>query len=144
MDCMTSEQRSKNMKAIKSHDTKIEVRLRKALWHQGIRYRKNFKVCSCKADIVLTKYKIAIFCDGDFWHGKDCDEKVFHTNKKFWSEKIKRNMERDLEATIALRDAGWQVLRFWEKDIKKSIGECVKEVIETLDRINKSKETVLK
>ena len=95
-------------------------------------------------DIAITKYKVAIFCDGDFWHGKDFDEKVFHTNKKFWSEKIKRNMERDLEATIALRDAGWQVLRFWEKDIKKSIGECVKEVIDTLDRINKSKETVLK
>ena len=141
---MTSEQRSKNMKAIKSHDTKIEVRLRKALWHQGIRYRKNFKVFSCKPDIVLTKYKIAIFCDGDFWHGKDFDEKRFHTNKKFWSEKIKRNIERDLEATIALRDEGWQVLRFWEKDIKKSVGECVKEVIDTLDRINKSKETVLK
>ena len=70
---MTKEQRSKNMRAIKSHDTKIEVILRKALWNKGIRYRKNFKVCSCKPDIVLTKYKIAIFCDGDFWHGK-CSE----------------------------------------------------------------------
>ncbi len=69
MDCMTTEQRSKNMRAIKSQDTKIEVILRKALWSQGIRYRKNFKVCSCKPDIVLTKYKIAIFCDGDFPNG---------------------------------------------------------------------------
>ena len=71
MDCMSAEQRSKNMKAIKSHDTKIEVILRKALWAKGIRYRKNFKVCSCKPDIVLTKYKIAIFCDSEFFHGKD-------------------------------------------------------------------------
>lgn len=66
MDCMTVEQRSKNMKAIKSHDTKIEVILRKALWTQGIRYRKNFKVCSCKPDIVLTKYKIAIFISSSY------------------------------------------------------------------------------
>ena len=144
MDCMTPEQRHKAMVSNRSKDTSIEVKLRKALWHCGVRYRKNYKLLNYNVDIAITKYKVAIFCDGDFWHGKDFNEKVFHTNKKFWSEKIKRNMERDLEATIALRDAGWQVLRFWEKDIKKSVGECVKEVIETLDRINKSKETVLK
>ena len=141
---MTPEQRHKAMVSNRSKDTSIEVKLRKALWHCGVRYRKNYKLLNYNVDIAITKYKVAIFCDGDFWHGKDFNEKVFHTNKKFWSEKIKRNMERDLEATIALRDAGWQVLRFWEKDIKKSIGECVKEVIDTLDRINKSKETVLK
>lgn len=144
MDCMTPEQRHKAMVSNRSKDTSIEVKLRKALWHYGIRYRKNYKLLNYNVDIAITKCKVAIFCDGDFWHGKDFNEKVFHTNKKFWSEKIKRNMERDLEATIALRDAGWQVLRFWERDIKKSVGECVKEVIDTLDRINKSKETVLK
>lgn len=144
MDCMTPEQRHKAMVSNRSKDTSIEVKLRKALWHCGVRYRKNYKLLNYNVDIAITKYKVAIFCDGDFWHGKDFNEKVFHTNKKFWSEKIKRNMERDLEATIALRDAGWRVLRFWEKDIKKSVGECVKEVIDTLDRINKSKETVLK
>ena len=79
------------MKAVKSVDTKIEVKLRLALWHQGIRYRKNFKIYSCKPDIVLTKYKIAIFCDGDFWHGKE-DPNIVKHNKKFWVEKIKRNM----------------------------------------------------
>ena len=129
MDCMTSEQRSKNMKAIKSHDTKIEVLLRKSLWHQGIRYRKNFKVCSCKPDIVLTKYKIAIFCDGDFWHGKTTEKYTIKTHANYWNEKIKRNVERDLENTIELRDNGWTVLRFWESDIKKNIDMCVETVM---------------
>ncbi len=129
MDCMTSEQRSKNMKAIKSQDTTIEVRLRKALWHQGIRYRKNFKVCSCKVDIVLTKYKIAIFCDGDFWHGKTTEKYTVKTHSNYWNEKIKRNIERDLENTIELRDNGWTVLRFWESDIKKNLDMCVETVL---------------
>lgn len=93
MDHITKEQRSKNMRAIKSKDTKIEVTLRKALWHKGIRYRKNFKICSCHPDIVMTKYKIAIFCDGDFWHGKEREYSI-KTNIKYWNEKIKRNKER--------------------------------------------------
>lgn len=134
MDCMTKEQRSKNMRAIKSKDTKIEVLLRKTLWHQGIRYRKNFKVCSCHPDIVITKYKIAIFCDDDFWHGKESKYTV-KTNAKFWNEKIKRNIERDLDNTIELRDNGWIVLRFWESDIKKDIKKCVDEIIASIDTI---------
>ena len=129
MDCMTTEQRSKNMRAIKSQDTKIEVIFRKALWAQGIRYRKNFKVCSCKPDIVLTKYKIAIFCDGDFWHGKTIEKYTVKTNSNYWNEKIKRNIERDLENTITLRDNGWTVLRFWESDIKKNLDMCVETVM---------------
>lgn len=130
MDCMTKEQRSKNMKAIKSQDTKIEVRLRKALWHQGVRYRKNFKVCSCKPDIVLTKYKIAIFCDGDFWHGND--KYTVKNNAKFWNEKIKTNVERDLRNTIELRDNGWTVLRFWGTEIEKNLDNCVGEILNTI------------
>ena len=131
MDCMTSEQRSKNMKAIKSHDTKIEVILRKALWHRGIRYRKNFKVCSCKPDIVLTKYKIAIFCDGDFWHGND--KYTVKNNAKFWNEKIKTNVERDLRNTIELRDNGWTVLRFWGTEIKKNLDNCITEISKAIE-----------
>ena len=119
------------MKAVKSVDTKIEVKLRLALWHQGIRYRKNFKIYSCKPDIVLTKYKIAIFCDGDFWHGKE-DPNIVKHNKKFWVEKIKRNMERDLENTIELRDNGWVVLRFWESDIEKNLTEYVDVIIKEI------------
>lgn len=128
MDCLTSEQRHRNMVAIKSKDTKIELLLRKALWHKGIRYRKNFKIHNCRPDIVIIKYKIAIFCDGDFWHGKTFERYEVKTNAKFWHEKIKRNVERDLENTIELRDNGWTVLRFWETDIKKNLDMCVKVV----------------
>jgi DNA mismatch endonuclease (patch repair protein) len=68
-------QRSRNMGCIKSQNTSIEKMLRKALWHEGIRYRKNFKTLPGKPDIVITKYKIVIFCDGEFWHGKDWNNK---------------------------------------------------------------------
>lgn len=129
----TPEQRSKNMKAIKSHDTKIEIILRKALWKRGIHYRKNFKIFSCHPDIVLTKYKIAIFCDGDFWHGKVLENRSIKSNAKYWNEKIKRNMERDFENTIELRDNGWIVLRFWETDIKKNLNKCIEEIIKNIE-----------
>ena len=134
MKLQTTPQRSKNMKAVKSHDTKIELILRKALWHQGIRYRKNFKIYSCKPDIVITKYKIAIFCDGDFWHGKE-DPNIVKTHKNFWTEKIKRNIERDLENTIELRDNGWIVLRFWESDIEKDINICLNTILSTINNL---------
>ncbi len=128
MDTLTKEQRSKTMRAIKSSDTSIEVLLRKSLWAEGIRYKKNYsKLLGCP-DIVITKYKIVIFCDGDFWHGKDFNENRISTNKKFWDEKIRRNQERDLEITLALRDQGWTVLRFWEKDIINNITKCVNEI----------------
>lgn len=87
MDKLTKEQRHKNMQAIRSRDTKIEILLRKALWHEGIRYRKNYKVCSCHPDIVITKYKIAVFCDGEFWHGKSLERYDVATNVKYWHEK---------------------------------------------------------
>lgn len=132
MDNLTPLQRHKNMQAIHNKNTKIEIILRKALWHKGIRYRKNYKILSCNVDIVLTKYKIAIFCDGDFWHGKDFADSVIGTNTKFWHEKIKGNIERDLENTIKLRDNGWLVLRFWEIDIIKRLPYCIAEIERSL------------
>lgn len=134
MDNLTKEQRHRNMQAIHSKNTKIEVSLRLALWHKGIRYRKNYKVFDCRPDIVLTKYKIAIFCDGDFWHGKTFERYDVTTNVKYWHDKIRRNMERDLENTIELRDNGWTVLRFWETDIKKHLDDCVAEVLRNVER----------
>lgn len=130
MDKITKSQRSAIMRAVKSKDTKIEVILRKALWHHGIRYRKNYKICNCKPDIVITKYKIAIFCDGDFWHGHEGHANLnFKTNMKYWNKKISRNIERDLENTITLRDDGWIVLRFWESDINNKLNLCINEVL---------------
>lgn len=136
MDVLTKEQRRKNMQHIRSKDTKIEVQLRKALWHKGYRYRKNCKDIVGKPDIVLTKYKIAIFCDGEFFHGKDWEvlkprlEKS--DNGEFWISKISRNCERDDEVNKRLLFEGWTVIRFWGDDIKKHVDECVKVVEETI------------
>lgn len=129
MKLETTVKRSKIMKSIKGSNTRIEVRLRKALWHKGVRYRKNLKVFDCHPDIVITKYKIAVFCDGNFWHGKDLQKRPIKHNSSYWNEKIRRNVERDLENTIELRDNGWIVLRFWEDDIQKNLPNCVGDVL---------------
>lgn len=129
MQLETTIKRSKIMKSIKGSDTGIEVRLRKALWHKGIRYRKNFKVFDCHPDIVITKYKIAVFCDGIFWHGKELQKRPIKHNSSYWNEKIRRNVERDLENTIELRDNGWIVLRFWEDDIQNNLPNCIDDVL---------------
>ena len=136
MDTLTKEQRSKNMRNIKSKDTSIEMLLRKTLWHKGYRYRKNYKKLPGKPDIALTKYKIAIFCDSEFFHGKDWEvlkprlEKG--DNSEYWVRKISRNRERDDEINKQLLFAGWTVIRFWGKDIKRKTDECVKVIEETI------------
>ena len=136
MDNLTKAQRHKNMKHIKSSNTKIEVLLRKELWKRGYRYRKNYKGLPGKPDIVLTKYKIAIFCDSEFFHGKDWEvlkprlEKG--DNSQYWINKIARNRERDEEVNKKLLLMGWTVIRFWGRDIKKNTDECIKMVEEII------------
>ena len=128
MDDMTKEQRRHNMQQIRSIDTKPEVRLRKALWHLGIRYRKNYTALPGKPDIVLTKQKIAIFVDGDFWHARNHQEhpgEQVASNKEDWTKKLTRNVERDKEINDALTEQGWLVLRFWENDIKKDLPHVI-------------------
>lgn len=114
------------MSRIRSKDTKAEVLLRKALYHEGYRYRKNYKELPGKPDIVLTKYKLCIFCDGEFFHGKDFDiKKPVDENHEYWDKKIRRNMERDREVNTQLEELGWRVLRFWNKDIAKDPDKCL-------------------
>ena len=137
MDRLTPDQRRKAMQSNHGKDTKIEILLRKALWHNGVRYRKNYKLFSCTPDIVITKHKIAIFCDGDFWHGKNFVEGKIATHTKYWDEKIQRNIERDLENTLLLRDNGWIVIRFWETDIKNDLASCVANVLEIVSDRNR-------
>lgn len=133
---MTTEQRRRNMQSIRGKDTKIEVLLRKELWSKGYRYRKNYKKLPGKPDIALTKYKIAVFCDGEFFHGKDWDllEARLKSGKNpdFWIEKVKRNMARDDEVNKSLVAAGWTVVRFWGEDIKKDINGCVRAIEEII------------
>lgn len=136
MDVLTKEQRRKNMQRIKGKNTSIEVKLCKALWQKGYHYRKNYKELPGSPDIVLTKYKIAIFCDGEFFHGKDWDKLKARLEKgergEYWIKKITRNMERDEEVNKQLIFRGWTVLRFWEDEIKKNTDECVKAVEEAV------------
>lgn len=136
MDNLTPQQRQKNMKRIKCKDTAIELALRKALWERGHRYRKNYKGLPGHPDIVFTKYKIAIFCDGEFFHGKNWEEMKVSlqksNNSEYWIRKISRNIERDEEVNKQLRNLGWSVLRFWGQDIKKDLNGCIKTIEEQI------------
>ena len=129
-DVLTPEQRRKNMQHIKSTNTKIEILLRKALWEKGYRYRKNYKVLPGKPDIVLTKYKIAIFCDSEFFHGKDWIQLKLRlknsNNSEFWIKKISKNRERDDEINKKLSFMGWTVIRFWGMILKKTLMNALK------------------
>lgn len=135
-DILTSEQRKKCMSHIRSKDTKPELLLRKTLWHKGYRYRKNWKALRGTPDIVITKYHIAIFCDSEFFHGKDWPElekRIMRgSNSEFWYGKITRNMARDAEVNRDLYGAGWTVLRFWGQDIQKHLDECVRTIDEAV------------
>lgn len=136
MDKLTKEQRHRNMSNIKNKDTAIEVKLRKELWKKGYRYRKNDDRLPGKPDIVLTKYKIAIFCDSEFFHGKDWEvlkpQLQRGKNAEFWIKKISRNKERDDEINKQLLFMGWTVVRFWGKDINKNLDECIKVIEENI------------
>ena len=136
MDRLTEEQRHRNMSNIKNKDTSIELKLRKALWKKGYRYRKNYNKLPGKPDIVLTKYRIAIFCDSEFFHGKDWEKLKLQLekgkNSEFWINKISKNIERDEKIEKELNFMGWTVLRFWGKDINKNVDECVKAVEEKI------------
>ena len=121
---------SYNMSRIKCKDTAIEVLLRKELWQRGLRYRKNSKKVFGKPDIVFISKKIAVFCDSEFWHGYDWENRKhdFKKNQDFWIPKIERNIQRDCEVNEHLQSEGWLVLRFWGKDLKKNLSACADEI----------------
>ncbi|AWA29390.1 very short patch repair endonuclease [Flavobacterium magnum] len=141
MDKSSKDKRSKIMRAIKSKDTKSEVLLAKALWKRGHRYRKHNKSIFGTPDLSFKKYKIAIFVDSEFFHGKHWDivEKRPKANAEFWQKKIERNMQRDDEVNVFLIQSGWTVLRFWSDDIRKNLYTTVrtieKHIAEIHDRI---------
>jgi len=129
MDCFTPEQRSKNMRAIKSTATKAELTLAKALWNLGYRYRKNNKTVFGKPDLTFKQLKIAVFVDSEFFHGKDWEtRKKPGTNPEYWIKKIERNMHRDIEVNAYLESQNWKILRFWTKEIQKNLDSCILEI----------------
>ena len=136
MDKLTPAQRRKNMQHVKNKDSKIEVALRRALWKAGLRYRKNVrKVFGCP-DIAFLRLKIAVFCDSEFWHGYDWENRKhdFKSRQEFWIPKIERNIARDKEVTEKLTADGWTVIRFFGKEIKNNIENCVKIVADAVKK----------
>ena len=137
-DIHTPQQRSKNMAAIRSKDTKPEMIVRRGLWKRGFRFRLNHKRLPGHPDLVLRKYRTCIFVNGCFWHGHNADMdllesseccKIPKTNRDFWVSKIQRNKERDREELQALASMGWHCIIVWECELKPLKRE------ETLDSI---------
>lgn len=135
-DKLSKEQRRRNMQAIKSSNSGIEKALRKALWAKGYRYRINYRALEGKPDIVFTRRRVAIFCDSEFWHGYDWDNKKhqIHSNTDFWIGKIESNIRRDDIVSDNLRAEGWTVLRFWGEHIKRDLSSCVETVEGALEQ----------
>ena len=125
-DVHTKEQRSKNMKAIRSQ-SKLENRVSKALWKKGFRFRKNSKLYG-KPDISIKKYKIVIFIDSCFWHFCPEHGRMPTSNNEFWYKKLKRNQERDFEVTNFYISNGWNILRVWEHDFKNNFDGALDEI----------------
>lgn len=131
MDNLTKEQRHKNMSHIRSRDTGPELMLRRALWKVGVRYRKNDPRLPGRPDIVIFRGRIAIFVDGDFFHGRDMEKisRDLKSRREYWLPKIRRNKERDEEVNDLLTEDGWLVLRFWESRIRRELDAVVHEIL---------------
>ena len=131
----TNSRRSALMGKIKGSNTISENVLRKALWGLSIRYRKNDPRLPGKPDIVIPRAKLVIFIDGEFWHGYNWIEKKekIKSNREFWIPKIERNMQRDKSNTNALLQNGWNVLRFWDHEVKNEFGACLRKILSFID-----------
>ena len=127
----------KRMAKVKLKNGKAEQILAKQLWHLGFRYRKNDKRLPGSPDIAIGKYRIAIFVDGEFWHGKDWDRRKprLRRNREYWIEKIEENMARDLRVDRRLREIDWIPLRFWSGEVLKDTESCISDILGTIVEI---------
>lgn len=135
----TTKYRSKMMSKIRSTGGKAETILGKAIWHKGIRYFRNYKKLPGKPDLAITKYKVAVFVDGEYWHGYNFDEiksgKRVHRNRDYWLHKISYNMDHDKKVNAALKSQGWTVLRFWERhQVLKDLDGCVDQIVSAVNK----------
>jgi DNA mismatch endonuclease (patch repair protein) len=123
--------------ASRKQDSKCEVVLRRLLWRKGCRFLKNVQTLPGKPDIVFPRARLAVFCDGDFWHGRDWQNRRARLqrghNASYWVAKIRRNRDRDWLNMHRLLEDGWTVLRFWEKDILSSPEAIAHSIVEILD-----------
>ncbi len=134
MDVLTPEQRRRCMQSNKGKGTKPEIAFGRLMWSAGIRYRKHPKGVPGTPDFCIRKYRMAIFVDGEFWHGRDWPRKkpTIKNNRDFWIAKIERNIARDISVNEQLTSEGWKVFRFWESDIKRNPGNCIRVILEYL------------
>ncbi len=128
----TTESISKRMANVSLKGGKAETDLAKALWREGIRYRKNYRKIPGSPDIAITKYKVAVFVDGEFWHGENWEERKtkLKSNREYWIEKIEENIARDKRNDELLKEMGWTPIHFWEREIKKDLDRCVHKVVD--------------
>lgn len=132
------------MSANKGKGTKLELLFGKLLWNAGVRYRKNDKTVFGKPDFVIRKMKIAIFCDGEFWHGRNWEERKndHKSNCDFWYSKIERNIKRDKEVNEQLKAQGWTVFRFWETEITKESDKCLNRILNYMNAKTKATDKI--
>ncbi|WP_419392711.1 very short patch repair endonuclease [Cytobacillus praedii] len=128
---ITKEQRSRNMRAIKSQ-SKLENKVSKALWNKGFRFRKNAKMFG-RPDISIKKYKIVIFIDSCFWHSCPIHGNMPKSNQEYWTKKLARNKSRDEEVSRFYFEYGWKVLRFWEHEFKQDFEAAVDSIAEFIN-----------
>jgi DNA mismatch endonuclease (patch repair protein) len=128
-DMFTKEQRSKNMKAIRSKGSTLESKVTKELWKMGYRFRKNVRKLMGNPDIVIQKYKIVIFIDSCFWHSCPIHGNRPTSNVDYWEKKLSRNIERDVEVTEYYSNLGWNILRIWEHEIKNNFEGTLEKII---------------
>lgn len=128
---------NKGIQNVRGKDSKMELKVRKALWDLGLRYRKNYKELLGTPDIAFPNQKLVIFLDSCFWHGCPLHYRQPKSNKKFWDEKIKRNQERDAEQTEHYVCQGWTILRFWEHEITSDFDRVINDIVTTYDQLNK-------
>ena len=126
----------KRMSKVRLKNGKAETILAKRLWHEGYRYRRNYKKLPGSPDIALTKYRIAVFVDGEFWHGENWEERKakLKQNREYWIEKIEENMARDRRVDRQLKEMGWVTIHFWEKQVLKKPDDCINYVLSVIEK----------
>ena len=140
-DTFSKEKRSEIMSKIRSKDTKIEIKVRHWLYHQGIRYRKNCNNILGKPDIAIKKHKIAIFVHGCFWHGhENCKlSQKTKTRVEYWNNKINKNISRDQNIIKQLNIDGWHTFVLWECQIKSNFEVILRDLLGSIEGIKKEK-----
>lgn len=128
----------KRMSKVRLKNGKAETILAKIIWHKGYRYRKNYKKLPGSPDIAILRYHIAVFVDGEFWHGENWEErkaKLKH-NREYWIEKIEENIARDKRVDAQLKELGWIPIHFWEKQVLKNTDECLNAILELINTMD--------